>query len=208
MSSLSGWIMFAFVAGIVVNLIEIASATVAAGLKAKTTSLFRLESMYQVGVVAGPIIGGFLTLHWGMEAALATWAVLNIIGIVATSKIRPSLFRRKFSGGVFDAIKSRKGEFILVMAIGSFVVGFLQAIQELAFPLFMNSLGFDISLVGIVIGGASLITFVVLLYAGKKFEGRSPYASLFVLFALMLVFPCSSRSSQTTSRLPYLEGYF
>lgn len=206
--SLPGWIIFAFFAGIIVNLIEIASASIAASTKTKTTSLFRLESMYQVGVVLGPIAGGFLALYWGIEAALFSWALLNVIGILATSKISMPRIERKFSIKVWDAIKAKKWDFILVIFIGSFMVGLIQAIQELSFPLFMNSVGFDISFVGIATGVSSVIAILGLLYLGRFFEGKRPYASLFLLFLLMMTFPLLVQSFPDIAGFSVLGGIF
>lgn len=206
-NSLTGWLIFGFISGIVVNLIEIAASSLVSSMRSKTESLFKLESMYQLGVVLGPIAGGFLTLYWGMEAALSTWAVLNILGILLTSRIRSPKSEHRMPEGALASIKKRKLEFIIVAAMAA-LVGLVQAMQELAFPLFMNSIGFDISLVGIVIGGASVLTIFALLYLGKRLEKVPVHISLLFLFGLMLLFPLLITVSPNAVVLIVLGGLF
>ncbi len=188
--SLSGWIIFALIAGVLVNLLEIAANTLAASVKKKTKALFGLESMYQIGVVIGPIVGGLLTLHFGIEAALFTWAALNIIGILVTPRVAVSIEKRKrLAGGLISAIKERKFAFFMMLVFGLFFVGFLQAMQEITLPLFATTVGFDIANVGIIIGLASIITIAALLTIGKRIDKHSPFSMLFIFYILMLIFP-------------------
>ncbi len=188
--SLAGWIVFALVAGAIVNLIEIAASAIAAREKKKTKALFGLESMYQVGVVLGPILGGLLASAFGMETALLTWAVLNIFGIFTTSKLNIKTEKKeRASSGLLSSIKEKKFLFIMVLVFGSFMVGFIQAMQELILPLFAKQIGFDIGQIGLIIGLASVITIVGLLFIGKKVDNLHRFRMLFVFFLLMLAFP-------------------
>jgi len=188
--SLTGWIVFALVAGVIVNLIEIAASAIAAREKKKTKALFGLESMYQVGVVLGPILGGLLASAFGMEAALLTWAVLNIFGIFTTSKLNIKTEKKeRASSGLLSAIKEKKFLFVMVLLVGSFLVGFLQAMQELVLPLFAKEIGFDIAQIGLIIGLASLITIFGLLVIGKKVDRLPRFHLLLIFFLLMLSFP-------------------
>jgi MFS family permease len=207
-TSLLGWIVFSFIAGLVVNLIEIAAATVAASQAKKTTSLFRLESMYQIGVIAGPIIGGFLMLYWGIEASLLSWGLLNVVGILLTSKMNISTPKKERLRGVFAAVNDRKSDFAVMLVLGSFILGFIQAMQELVFPLYLNSLGFDISVVGVVIGAGSVIALFALLYLGNPFEKKPVHLSLLVMFALMLVFPVAAPLTGNVAALAIAGGVF
>ncbi len=188
--SLAGWIVFALVAGVIVNLIEIAAAAIASREKKKTKALFGLESMYQVGVVLGPILGGLLAASFGMEAALLTWAVLNILGIFTTSKLSVETEKKeRLSGGLLLAIKEKKFLFLMVLLVGSFLTGFLQSMQELVLPLFAKQIGFDIAQIGLMIGLGSVITIFGLLFIGKKVDSLHRFRMLFVFFLLMLSFP-------------------
>ncbi len=188
--SFAGWILFALVAGVIVNLIEIAANTIAAREKKKTKALFGLESMYQVGVVLGPILGGLLAASFGMEAALLTWAVLNILGIFTTTRLNVETEKKeRLSGGLWQAIKEKRLLFIIVLIIGSFMTGFLQSMQELILPLFAKEIGFDIAQIGLMIGLASVITIFGLLVIGKKVDNAPRFHLLFIFFLLMLSFP-------------------
>jgi len=207
--SLSGWIIFALIAGVLVNLLEIAANTLAASVKKKTKALFGLESMYQIGVVIGPIIGGLLTLHFGMETALFTWAALNIVGILVTPRVAVSTEKRKrLAGGLISAIKERKFAFLMMLAFGLFFVGFLQAMQEIILPLFATDVGFDVAQVGVIIGFASVITIALLLNLRKRIDEKSRFIMLFIFYILMLTFPLLTPVFNDFVSLIILGGVF
>ncbi len=187
--SLPGWIIFALIVGISSNLIGIAVNTLAASVERKTTALFSLESMYQIGVVIGPIIGGFLTLHYGIETALLTWAVLSTVGIFITPRISVPFRQKKIVKGLFSAIKERRFAFIMILVFGSFFVGLIQSMQEIVLPLFATTIGFDVAQVGLILGIGSVITIAALLFLGKRIERKSHFTMLFAFFILMLIFP-------------------
>jgi len=188
--SFPGWIIFALITGIIVNLIELSANTIAASVKKKTQALFGVESMYQLGVVLGPIFGGLIALRLGIETALVTYAVLNIIGILLTSGISVDIQEKKReAGNLWEAIKKKKFAFLMVLVVGSFFTGFIQSMQELVLPLFAENLGFDLFQIGLIIGLGSVITIAGLLLIGKRIDTESPYKMLLVFFIFMLIFP-------------------
>ena len=119
-----------------------------------------------------------------------TWAVLNIFGIFTTSKLNIKTEKKeRASSGLLSAIKEKKFLFVMVLLVGSFLVGFLQAMQELVLPLFAKEIGFDIAQIGLIIGLASLITIFGLLVIGKKVDRLPRFHLLLIFFLLMLSFP-------------------
>lgn len=152
--------------------------------KRKTESLFKLESVYQLGVVFGPIVGGFLTLRYGIETAFYTWTGLGILGLILSSFLlrKENTTRQKIKKPslkqLFSQLGEKKFDFIIFLIVGSFLTGLFQSMIELSIPLFATKIGFDISEVGLIIGIGSLISIFGLLFLGKKLERMNKIYSL------------------------------
>lgn len=150
----------------------------------KTESLFKLESMYQLGAVLGPIIGGFLTLRYGIDKAFYTWAALSILGLIFSSFLlkkepaetkkleKPSLKQ------IFSQLGEKKFDFIIFLIIGSFLTGLFESMLTLSLPLYTTKIGFDISKVGLILGIGSLFSILGLFLLGRKLEGINKTYSL------------------------------
>lgn len=159
--------------------------------KRKTEALFKLESMYQLGATFGPIVGGFLTLRYGIETAFYTWAGLGILGLILSSL----LLRKENSSKqeikkpnlkqLFSQLGEKKIDFIIFLIVGSFLTGLFESMTILSIPLYASKIGFDISKVGIIIGIASLISVFGLLFLGKKLEIMKKKYSLMITTILV-----------------------
>ena len=142
----------------------------------KTEYLFKLESMYQLGAVLGPIIGGFLTLRYGIDKAFYTWAGLSVLGLILSSFLfkkeppetkkieKPSLKQ------LFSQLGEKKFDFIIFLIAGSFLTGLFESMLTLSLPLYITKIGFDISKVGLILGIGSLFSIFGLLFLGRKLE--------------------------------------
>lgn len=156
----------------------------------RVESLFKLEAMYQLGLMAGPVIGGFLTLQYGIEAAFYTWAGLGVVGLVLSS-----LFLRKSEqpvqekklGSVWDGIKGNKPAFLLFLSVGGFITGLMEAFHILGIPLYGSSLGMTIYEVGLIFGISSVISFFGFFLLGKQLDKIRKEASLVIGLVLMAV---------------------
>ncbi|MBI4021703.1 MAG: MFS transporter [Candidatus Aenigmarchaeota archaeon] len=159
----------------------------------KTEALFRLESAYQLGFVLGPLIGGFLALHYGMVAAFWVWAGLGALGFGLSLLLPPKKGERK-PGRFLTLLLQRR--LLLVLAVGSALTGFAQAVLDLAVPLYATSLGMDIAAVGMIFAGSALLNVVAMLVLGKRLERVGERVSLFVMLLLIglpfLAFPLAA----------------
>ena len=142
----------------------------------KTEYLFKLESMYQLGMVLGPIIGGFLTLRYGIEKAFYTWAGLSILGLIFSAFLfkkelpETKRFEKPSLKQLFSQLGEKKFDFIIFLIVGSFLTGLFESMTTLSIPLYATKIGFDISKVGLIVGIGSLLSIFGLLFLGKKLE--------------------------------------
>ncbi len=152
----------------------------------KTEYLFKLESMYQLGMVLGPIIGGVITLKYGIDKAFYTWAVLSFLGLILStflfkkeSSFKPKTKIKKINLKEFlSQLGEKKFDFIIFLITGSFLTGLFEAMFSLALPLYATKIGFNISKVGWIIGLGSLVSIFGLLFLGKRLEGKRKKISL------------------------------
>ena len=178
-----------FLVGILANFYySSTNALITIFFRRKVESLFRMEAMYQLGFMVGPVVGGFLTLQYGIEAAFYTWAGLGIAGLVLSSLIlrrREQTGEKKRLSGFWSTVKENKLSFLVFLLIGGGLTGFMEALQILGVPLYATSLGMNIYEVGVLFGIASAISFVGLFILGKKLEDLKKEASMVIGLVLM-----------------------
>lgn len=181
-----------FVVGILGNFYYSSiNALITIFFKKKTESLFKLESMYQLGAVFGPIAGGFLTLKYGIEAAFYTWAGLSILGLILSSfllkreKITQQKIEKPSLKQLLSQLGNKKFEFIVFLIVGSFLTGLFESMIILSFPLYASKIGFDISEVGLILGAGSLISIFGLIFLGRKIEAIRKDNSLILTTSLI-----------------------
>lgn len=166
------------------------NALVTIFFKRKVESLFRLEAMYQLGFVIGPIVGGFLTLQYGIEAAFYTWALLGVGGLVLSSLIfkeKELATAKKKYRGLWAGLKVHKLAFLVFLIAGGIFTGFLDSVRDLGIPLYGTSLGMSIYEVGLLFGISSIVSFVGFFLLGKKLEKVKREPSLIITLLLMTV---------------------
>ena len=156
-----------------------------------TESLFKLESVWQLGAVFGPIIGGLLTLRCGIETAFYVWAGLGVIGLILSSFLlrKEKLVNREVKKPnlkqLLSQLKDKKGDFLVFLMTGGFLIGLFETMIGLSLPLYATKLGFNIFQVGIIIGGASLLSALGLFLLGKKMESIKSSYSLILAISLI-----------------------
>ena len=159
--------------------------------KRKTESLFKLKSMYQLGATFGPIVGGFLTLRYGIETAFYTWTGLGILGLILSSfllkkeNITKQKIKKPSLKQLFSQLGAKKVDFIIFLIVGCFLTGLFESMIVLSIPLYASKIGFDISKIGIIIGIASLVSVFGLFFLGKKLEIMKKNYSLIITTILI-----------------------
>jgi MFS family permease len=191
----SSWMFFGFmffVIGLLGNFYySSVNSLITIFFKEKTKALFRLESMYQLGVIIGPIIGGFLVADYGLEAVFYVWGILGIIGFIFSLFLRKEEIVKKVEKKkpsikkLFKKLGDNKFEFINYLTIGGFLTGFFEAAITIAFPLLMTAYGYDIKNVGVIIGLGSVISIIGLLLIGKNMDKMGYQKSLLVTSLMM-----------------------
>jgi MFS family permease len=191
----SSWMFFGFmffVIGLLGNFYySSVNSLITIFFKEKTKALFRLESMYQLGVIIGPIIGGFLVADYGLEAVFYVWGILGIIGFIFSLFLRKEEIVKKVEKKkpsikkLFKKLGDNKFEFITYLTIGGFLTGFFEAAITIAFPLLMTAYGYDIKNVGVIIGLGSVISIIGLLLIGKNMDKMGYQKSLLVTSLMM-----------------------
>lgn len=191
----SSWIFFGFmffVIGLLGNFYySSVNSLITIFFKEKTKALFRLESMYQLGVIIGPIVGGFLVADYGIEAVFYVWGILGILGFILSLFLRKEEIVKKIEKKkpnfkmLLEKLGDNKFEFLVYLTVGGFLTGFFEAAITIAFPLLMTDYGYDIKNVGIIIGLGSVISIVGLLLIGKNMDKMGYQKSLLITSIMM-----------------------
>jgi len=159
----------------------------------KTETLFRVESMYQLGAVVGPIIGGFLMFSYGINAAFYAWFFLSLIGLGVSSVLlrkekppqKADKKRLVKAPGLWKQLGDKKSGFLVFLVTGTFLTGFFESVMALTVPLYASGLGFSLVDVGIIIGIGAAISTLTLFLVGGRMESLKKEHSL-VLTTLLV----------------------
>jgi MFS family permease len=180
----------------------------------KTESLFKLESTYQLGAFLGPIIGGFLTLKYGIDSAFYTWAGLLVFGAILSF----FLFKKEFPEAkelekpslklLFSQIKNKKLDFLVFIICGGFLTSFFESMTSLSLPLYVTKIGFDILKVELVIGAGCLISTFGLFLLGKRFEKFNKTHSLILTMLFIGISAISIIFVHNLLGIAFLFGIF
>ncbi|MFC2143923.1 MFS transporter, partial [Candidatus Aenigmatarchaeota archaeon] len=147
--------------------------------KGKAKSLSKLEMMYQVGFILGPLIGGVIAAMMGMVPLFLFWALIMFIGCLIVPRLN---FEDKRSSvksvrkNYLKMIKSDPLNFLLMIIIGMVFLGIAEGARDILIPLYAIDLGFDILVVGIIFMISSIITMVGIVPFGNLADriGRKP----------------------------------
>ena len=165
----------------------------------KTEGLFRLEGMYQLGLVAGPLAGGVIAVRWGVPMAFLAWAALCVVSIaLGVGLVRTRTEIRAERIGL-----ARWRMLAPALVFGGFLAGMFSFALDLALPIALSRAGLDIGVIGLVIGGAALISAAAMFGLGRRLEGRPhrwllavtmagmgvPMALLAVVANILLIIP-------------------
>jgi len=190
MTSILFYAVMFFMVGVLGNFFHPSIVSIATIIsERKTETLFRLESAYQIGVVIGPIIGGFLMFNYGLTASFLVWAGLSIIGLVSSSyllgyKKYSTTSKRPIYSGFWKQLRDQKSGFITYMFSGSFVTGYFESVVAVALPIYMIVVGLSVVDVGLVIGTGAAISIVLLNVIGPRLHKTSTELSLVMMLLL------------------------
>ncbi|HKV45751.1 MAG TPA: MFS transporter [bacterium] len=117
------------------------------------------------GAVIGPILGGFITGHFGYRTAFATVWLLMIPSFAIAGSLRGALAppRRIVSFAMAHKLAGtilREREVRAVLLI-SFMVVCGQTLQQSFYPLYLHKVGLSTTLIGVIIATISLGSMVV-----------------------------------------------
>lgn len=185
-TELNTMIILFFLTGITANFYYTSIGSIISFYKKKTEGLFRLEAVYQLGFFVGPVVGGFFAAQYSMILAFYTWALLSFIAFIFSSIfLRRAQFKdSRFGGGVMETLRKNKGSFVSNMLIGSFLTGFLFAVNNLAIPLYAVSLGMNLFDVGIIMAFSALISAFGFYFLSSRLESLGLFKALILSMAL------------------------
>ncbi len=157
------------------------SALVGLRKKEKLEGQFHLESMYQFGLVVGPLAGGALALQWGMAAVFGVWGVLALVtlGIAFLLLRQRPVHERKPLLRMPWRLLAKPAVF------GGLLAGVFTMAIDLAVPIALARAGFGLAGIGVVIAGGALLCGAALVMLGRKLEGRRRRGTMALFFALM-----------------------
>ncbi len=152
----------------------------ATGNEKRGEAFSKIEVSYQIGLIIGPVIGGFLAFY-SMAYAFSFWALCAFLAFAVAARngkkevANPSLFA--------PLAKSRK-YFSFLMSTG-FLLGFIDAAKSLLVPLRLHELGYSTLDIGIAFAVPSVATILVLPWFGAQSDRNGRRGSSLAGFALM-----------------------
>jgi len=173
--------------GVVSNLFYTSTNALISFQKKKTESIFKMEAFYQSGLFLGPIIGGFIISFYSMTLGLYAWAVLGIIGFIASLLLSKKEFveeKKKDFSGFLDQFKKEKSRFFVIFLVGTVFTGFLFSTINLLIPLYAVSLGMAVYQAGLIFGFGAIVSTVGFFLLSKRFEKISPEKGIIITILL------------------------
>ncbi len=116
----------------------------------------------RAGTFVGPILGGFLGKHYGLESAFYAQAVMGLaasglmfIGVRSPSESEALRGHRLTGGLVAMVLESRR----ILLSAGLAVVALqmLRQVRDVFLPLWGDSIGLGVAQIGVVYGASSLV---------------------------------------------------
>jgi len=147
----------------------------------RSKAMGTLQSIEFVGSVIGAPLGGLVAAYVGMRAPFAMVVVLAIAGFILL--LASGEFKETTKGTVnpshpsgvmsfYSTIELLKTGSLVVVSLGAFARSFvMQGTLATLFPLYVKSLGMDVSITGIIMGARSL-GMIIGTYATSKLIDR------------------------------------
>ncbi|MEW6529007.1 MAG: MFS transporter [Candidatus Micrarchaeota archaeon] len=160
------------------------------GSRRKSEELSKLEFAYQIGFVAGPIIGGLLALTYGFQSAVVFWIVCSLAGFALSFSIPcdKSHVTKRNSCAIAEikkAIMSAPATFVSFLAFGALFTGFAEGVRDIAVPLNAHNLGMDIAAIGAIFTISAIVTAFGIVPLGRIFDATGNKWGVIIGLALM-----------------------
>lgn len=121
-----------------------------------------LGGVNRAGTFVGPILGGFLGKHYGLESAFYAQAVMGLaasalmfIGVRSPSRSGDLRGHRLSGGLVAMVIESRR--ILLSAGLAVIALQMLRQVRDVFLPLWGDSIGLGVAQIGLVYGASSLL---------------------------------------------------
>lgn len=159
-----------------------------------------LGGVSRAGTFVGPILGGFLGTHYGLESAFYAQAVMGLaasalmfIGVRTPSE--PEALRGHRPGGGLVAMVIESRRILLSAGLAVIALQMLRQVREVFLPLWGDSIGLGVAQIGLVYGASSLLDAGMFYPAGYVMDrfGRkwAGVPSLFTLSVGLLMLPAT-----------------
>ena len=173
LDSIFSFVLIFFAIGLVSNLLHISLNAICTILsEKKAEALSKLEISYQIGFIAGPMLGGFIALLLGMPVNFVIWALISLTGLVSVQFIKETEPIQKVTvkstlKNVGQAIRNNFLGFLVFFIVGGFFIGFIEGTRDILIPLYAHDLGYSLLQIGLIFTISSIITALGLLPFGK-----------------------------------------
>lgn len=163
--------------------------------KKKTKALFSLEVAYQTGAALGPFIGGYLiytTTGYNLNNAMYAWVVFSLISAVLVHFYLPDIKNNKPKSKkesftiLFKRLKERSFYFGAMVFAGAGITGLIEGMLAVSLGIYLtNILNFEFINTGKIIGGAAIISALMLFLIKSKVEDIKKETLLIIMLLLM-----------------------
>jgi len=143
------------------------------------------QAFMLIGQSAGPVIGGFVAMAWGISAPFYAYTATSIICVLLTYFLifePKGLVKRSVEGGhlfkLSDVARLLKNQTYAMACLATFVVFFQRSgIRTDILPIFAaNELGMDPAAIGMILGYATITNLIITVPIGYAIDllGRKP----------------------------------
>ncbi len=141
------------------------------------------------GQLIGPLMGGRLVDSLGYRATIGIGALVCIIPVFLALNLRERKAStgasRSFIGDLHQVPRLLRNDGVKTAIASSFVVLFVEGLRDAFYPLYLNHLGFSVTIIGILLSARSLMAIAIRLFIPAICERFGHYFSLLGGMALM-----------------------
>jgi MFS family permease len=141
------------------------------------------------GQLIGPLIGGRLVDSLGYRAAIGISALLSIIPVLLALNLRETKAalgaNRGLMADLHQVPRLLQNDGVKTAIASSFVVLFVEGLRDAFYPLYLDHLGFSVTIIGVLLSVRSLLAITIRLFIPVICEHFGRYFSLLGGMVLM-----------------------
>ncbi|MGI6036549.1 MAG: MFS transporter [Limnochordia bacterium] len=141
------------------------------------------------GQLIGPLIGGRLVDSLGYRAAIGISALLSIIPVLLALNLRETKAalgaNRSLMADLHQVPRLLQNDGVKTAIASSFVVLFVEGLRDAFYPLYLDHLGFSVTIIGVLLSVRSLMAITIRLFIPVICEHFGRYFSLLGGMVLM-----------------------